>query len=170
MTRIPRKHNGVRGFTLLEVVVAVAITGIISVSLLAAMPKWQNAYYDNTAFAYNSDRTRDVFTKMCDEIRQTGLHCPDWQITSASIRFDKCAGAYLTTKLWGSSVTYSYSATNHTITRTSGGVSTVVCANVQSAFFSVTGEQVTVTLVVQTQSRQGRAITTRLSSVVSLRN
>jgi type II secretory pathway pseudopilin PulG len=170
MNRKAGKHAGASGFTLLEIVIVAAICAVISISLLAAMPKWQNAYYDNTAFAVNNDRARDVFTRMCDEIRDSGVACPDWNLTSSSITFNQCSGAELTDTLWGPAVTYSYNAQAHTLTRTSEGDSQIVCGNVQSATFTPDGSKIQIMLVVQTHSRQGRAITAQLSGLVFPRN
>jgi Tfp pilus assembly protein PilW len=167
------QHNRrLRGVGLIEVVIAIGITATIAVALLAAMPKWQQAYSENNSKAYNNDKARDAFTKMCDEIRESGPNCPDWNLFAASstMTFNRCIGASFTTKQWGAAITYSYNAQNKTLVRTSGGASTTFCGNVQSLTFTPQGNNVQIALVIQTTSTKSRTLTSNLSGLVALRN
>jgi len=175
MTSGFRQHerkNPASGIGLIEIVIAVGITGTIAIALLAAIPKWQDAYSENSAKAYCNDKARDIFTKMCDEIQEAGTKSPNWILPAAAtaITFNRCTGANLTTKQWGPSVTYSYNATNKTVVRTSGGSSVTVCGNVKSLTFTPQGNNVLVSLVIETTSNHGRLLTTNLSGQVALRN
>ena len=166
------RKNPASGIGLIEIVIAVGITATIAIALLAAIPKWQDAYSENNAKAYCNDKARDVFTKMCDEIQEAGTKSPNWNLPAeaTTITFNRCTGANLTTKQWGPSITYSYNATNKTLVRTSGGSSVTVCGNVKSLTFTPQGNNVLLSLVIETTSNHGRPLTTNLSGQVALRN
>lgn len=161
-----------RGFSLLEAAVATGILGVVAVSLLAALPKWRDAFEDNNAAAVNNDRARDVFTKMCDEIRESGASAPNWSLpaSSSSITFNRCAGSSVTTRLWGPSIRYWHDAEKKALMRTSEGTSQTLCGNVKSLTFAPEGNNVRVTLFVETRGIRGRMLTSSLSGLVRPRN
>lgn len=161
-----------RGFSLLEAVVSAGILGVMVVSLLVALPKWRDSFEDNNAAAANNDKARDVFTMMCDEIRESGASSPDWDLQTPSdgITFNKCIGSWTTTKLWGPSIRYWHDAENDTLVRTSEGISQTLCGNVKSLAFTPEGNNVRVTLEVEIQGARGRTLTGGLSGLASPRN
>lgn len=158
--------------SLLEIVVAMAILGMVMVSLLAFLPKWENSINDSNTAANISDRARDVFTRICDEIRESGMDSPDWELpyASNSITFNKCTGCDVADRQWGSAVTYSFNPENGTITRTVDGESVVICANVTNLTFTPEGNNVRITFETAIQGRTGRTIETSLVSLVLPRN
>jgi hypothetical protein len=162
----------VRGVTLLEVVIACTITAIVFTVVFVGLSKWTLSFEDNNTHAADNDRIRDVFARMCDEIRESGSSCPDWDLfsTSDTITFNRCTGSYGTGKCWGEAITYTFNTESGTLVRTSGEGSRTLCANVTSLSFTQDGNNVEITLEVSSTGKRGRDLNSRLSSLVSLRN
>ncbi len=160
------------GFTLLEILIVCTITAVVLTSVLAVLPKWMDSFEDNNAHAADNDRVRDVFARMCDDIRESGQSCPDWNLygTSDTITFNRCAGYDGTTKFWGEPITYSFDTDNGTLVRTSGEESRILCHNVTGLSFTPDGNNVEITLVVSSTGTQERVLTSRLSGLVNTRN
>lgn len=160
------------GFTLLEVLIVCAITAIALVSVLVAFPKWTDSFEDNNAHAADNDKVRDVFARMCDEIRESGQSCPDWNLygTSDTITFNRCAGYDGGIKSWSETITYSFDTYNGTLVRKSGEESRILCHNVTGLSFTPDGNNVEVTLVVSSTGTRERVLTSRLSGLVNTRN
>ncbi len=166
------KNRPDAGICLLEVLSVCAILAIVLVAVLAVLPKWTAAFEDNNIRAADNDRVRDIFSRMCDEIRQSGLSCPDWNLYQASstVTFNKCIGSYGATKYWSAPIIYSYDAENGTLVRTTGGISRIICDNVKSMSFAPDENNVEINFVVTTESNKGRQLTSMLSSRVAIRN
>jgi len=165
---IERRRTNSAGFSMIELMAVITVSAILFLYIFSAVPKWQDAFYDNNNAAYNNDCARNVFAKICNEIRESGWDAPDWNLNASSntITFNRCTGAVGATRTWDVPITYTYDAQNKALVRTSGGRSVTICGNVTSVTFTPQGNNVMITLTIGTTSAKGRSLSINLTSLI----
>jgi prepilin-type N-terminal cleavage/methylation domain-containing protein len=172
-----------KGFTLLELLVTVAITTILSYSLYIALRAGdeQRQAMDTKMLIYDS--AREGLYKMTQEIRQTASNRVTFGAGNTSITFDIPNPATPVNASYGvdwttaQQVTYAIGGANgDQIIRTVGGNSTVIAREVTALTFSGNATPpsvVTVTMSVQSSTAGGRTMTAapvQMSAQARLRN
>jgi prepilin-type N-terminal cleavage/methylation domain-containing protein len=132
-------HNRSRsaaGFTLAEVMVATLIFGTVSVAVMAAF------------LFLGTSLTRMMYAQQLEENSRRMFYLFNQDVTKATM-VSTASDATLTLTLPSTTVTYAYDSSAQTVTRTSGGTSSIVLKYLSAFdfnYFNKAGTQVTVNI------------------------
>ncbi len=127
-----------RGVTLVEILVALAITGLITGTLVTAIYQ----IYQVTGWGSNQMRVQHDLQNAATWLNRDVVSASEAGVTDSRmvLTIPYCITATLT-------VTYTYSAADRTLARDSGGSELIVARHVDSVDFSATGTVTSVIII-----------------------
>lgn len=183
-----------RGFTLIEVMIAITLLSVLTAGLYTFLSTTENALYENEAMSVVEGETMNIVEKICDDL----LKCSDsaasnWSLSSTGFSADIIDGYDYDTgeNTYGDSIAWSLAyasgetgdgednngnnlSDEMTLTRTVNGVSSIISDHVVENGFNLskTGKVITISLSLQAYVRKtNKTVSKTISPItVTLRN
>lgn len=163
------------GFTLIEVLIVTAIMSIFSIFLVDLVTTTQKAWsIENTSVPVRGEakRTLEVIAK---ELREADPSAPSSVTiggsgTSQSITFSVPNQVSQSTILSWRQIQFAHDLIQKQVTRTVGGITTIVSRDINSLQFSQSNNVVTVTVGTNKLTAEGIMLQTTIGSQIRMRN
>lgn len=165
-----------KGLTLIEILVASAVLGVILVVLYSILIRSHYTYASATRLASLQDRGRVAIDRMATEIRQSDPS--KLSITTvngnSAVTFEYITGISSGTPVWSSSTSYQWESgpVGGRLVRIQGSDKLTITDNVATNGLSIslTGTQVKITLTLEDKDESGKTLTAPHETTINLRN
>ncbi|MFH1024847.1 MAG: prepilin-type N-terminal cleavage/methylation domain-containing protein [Planctomycetota bacterium] len=180
-----------RGFTLIEILVTVAVLTVVAVAVGGMLITSQNTFSMGTTLGTLQDQSRFVVDKIANELQQSGTStfAPASPSGVTSLAFQKCTGYVASARTWGNAITYAFAyetgevndgadnngnglADEGIITRTEGTQTVTVARYVRegSFMFTLSGKVLKVEVVLERKDAKGRLLSASASTSIQTKN
>jgi len=159
------------GTTLVELIIALLILSFVTASIVYVTLGTTSSIETHTSRGLLQSMLAEAIDRMTRDFQQTGTACPDWNIGTDSITFNRCTGYDVTVaqRTWGPPVTYSLSPDGE-LTRTENGLSFVLLKRVTDVDFQINDSLVSFAIEAEMPGYNQKMLSSSLSCSLFLNN
>lgn len=180
------------GFTLFEMMITLLISSVILLAFTQILITSTETERVASAMSSLENDAHEMLGRIADELRQTGTTCPDWLLETDTVTYNLCTGSAAGAKTWGTAralgASYEESGADDDLDNdgdgltderelllgdaSTGSILTTWGRDLSDPglVFSLSGNELTITLSLTRRHPDGNPVSATASTVVSLRN